>query len=52
MAIVGGAIMPPLTGHVADLTSLKIALAVPALCYAVILSYGLYARHPAPVLRA
>jgi FHS family L-fucose permease-like MFS transporter len=52
MAIVGGAIMPPLTGHVADLTSLKIALAVPALCYAVILGYGLYARHPAPPLRA
>jgi FHS family L-fucose permease-like MFS transporter len=52
MAIVGGAIMPPLTGHVADLTSLKIALAVPALCYAIILGYGLYARHPAPPLRA
>ncbi|HEX4352827.1 MAG TPA: hypothetical protein VHZ95_07940, partial [Polyangiales bacterium] len=47
VAIVGGAVMPPLTGHIADLTSLKFALAVPALCYAGILSYGLYARRPA-----
>jgi MFS transporter, FHS family, L-fucose permease len=46
MAIVGGAIVPLLTGHVADLTSLKLALAVPALCYAIILGYGIYARRP------
>jgi FHS family L-fucose permease-like MFS transporter len=51
VAIVGGAIVPPLTGHVADLTSLRFALAVPALCYAVILSYGVYARRPAPALQ-
>ena len=48
MAIVGGAILPPLTGHVADLSSLRSALIVPALCYAVILAYGAYARKPAP----
>jgi MFS transporter, FHS family, L-fucose permease len=52
VAIVGGAIVPPLTGHVADLTSLRFALAVPALCYAVILSYGIYARRPAAALQA
>jgi FHS family L-fucose permease-like MFS transporter len=41
MAIVGGAVIPPLTGHIADLSSLRIALALPMLCYAVILAYGL-----------
>ncbi len=45
-AIVGGAIIPPLTGYAADLSSLQVALAVPALCYAVILGYGVYARRP------
>jgi FHS family L-fucose permease-like MFS transporter len=47
MAIVGGAIVPLLTGHVADITNLKFALVVPGLCYAIILSYGIYARRPA-----
>lgn len=47
VAIVGGAIIPPLTGRVADLTSLAVALTVPAVCYGVILAYGLYARRPA-----
>ncbi|MDB4973514.1 MAG: glucose transporter [Myxococcaceae bacterium] len=47
MAIVGGAIVPPLTGHLADLTTLRSALIIPALCYAVILGYGWYARRPA-----
>lgn len=47
MAIVGGAIIPPITGHLADATaSLSIALGLPVLCYAVILAYGLYARRP------
>ncbi len=44
VAIVGGAIIPPLTGHVADVATLQFALLVPALCYAVIVGYGLYAR--------
>jgi FHS family L-fucose permease-like MFS transporter len=44
MAIVGGAVIPLITGHVADLSGLKLALIVPALCYAVILSFGWYAR--------
>ncbi len=48
-AIVGGAVIPPLTGMLADTTgSLHLAMALPALCYALILAYGLYARRPAP----
>jgi len=45
-AIVGGAIVPPLTGFAADLSTLALALAVPAVCYAGIASYGWYARRP------
>jgi MFS transporter, FHS family, L-fucose permease len=46
VAIVGGAVVPRLTGVAADWTSLKMALAVPAICYAGILCFGLYARRP------
>ncbi|MET0371804.1 MAG: sugar MFS transporter [Sphingobium sp.] len=47
VAIVGGAIVPPLTGHLADISgSLAFALTLPALCYGVIAGFGLYARHP------
>jgi FHS family L-fucose permease-like MFS transporter len=47
MAIVGGAVIPPLTGHLADATgSLSIALALPMACYATICGYGLFARKP------
>lgn len=47
MAIVGGAVIPPLTGRVADLSgSLQIALLVPALCYAAIACFGIYACRP------
>ncbi|HEX3430983.1 MAG TPA: sugar MFS transporter [Rhizomicrobium sp.] len=41
MAIVGGAIMPEVTGAVADHASLAAALAVPAICYVWILIYGI-----------
>ena len=47
VAIVGGAIVPPLTGLLADMTDLRMALLLPAACYAVISAYGLYARRPA-----
>jgi MFS transporter, FHS family, L-fucose permease len=48
VAIVGGAVIPPLTGQIADMTgSLAIALALPALCYALIAAFGIYARRPA-----
>jgi FHS family L-fucose permease-like MFS transporter len=46
-AIVGGAIVPPLTGLAADLATLGFSLAVPAVCYVVIAAYGWYARRPA-----
>lgn len=50
IAIFGGAVVPMLTGGVADLTgSLVLALILPALCYAVIAAFGLYARRPVPV---
>ena len=46
--IAGGAVVPPLTGHIADLSgSLAMAMALPALCYAVIATFGWYARRPA-----
>jgi FHS family L-fucose permease-like MFS transporter len=43
MAIVGGAIIPPLTGRLADLADLRTALWLPVACYAVIALFGLYA---------
>jgi MFS transporter, FHS family, L-fucose permease len=45
VAIVGGAVIPPLTGHLADVSgSLAFALALPALCYALIAGFGLSTR--------
>lgn len=54
MAIVGGAIVPWITGHTADVVKdhlvdwipLKSAMCVPAICYFGILSFGIYARRP------
>lgn len=47
-AIVGGAVIPVVTGLVADMGGLGLALVVPALCYAVIAAFGFYAvRTPA-----
>jgi FHS family L-fucose permease-like MFS transporter len=46
MAIVGGAIVPPLTGHAADIWDWKLALIVPAVCYLGILMFGWFARRP------
>jgi FHS family L-fucose permease-like MFS transporter len=40
MAIVGGAIVPVVFGHMADAIGLSHALIVPAACYAVIAAYG------------
>jgi len=48
VAIFGGAVIPLVTGVIADATgSLAISLALPALCYAVIAAFGWYARKPA-----
>lgn len=44
MAIVGGAIIPPITGIVADHAGLAVCLLVPAACYLWIATYGLLAR--------
>jgi len=46
VAIVGGAVIPPLTGAIADRAGLHFSLILPALCYGVILAYGVYARRP------
>jgi FHS family L-fucose permease-like MFS transporter len=46
VAIVGGAIVPLMTGKAADLWGLKQALIVPAACYCTILAYGWFTRRP------
>ena len=46
VAIVGGAIVPLLYGHVADISTRQFALVVPAVCYAVIAGFGVFARRP------
>lgn len=48
VAIFGGAVLPVATGFLADTTgSLALALILPAVCYAIIMAFGIYARHPA-----
>ena len=52
MSIVGGAIIPVITGAVADRVGLSLALLVPALCYVWIAVYGWIGRNPATNLAA
>ena len=56
MAIVGGAIIPVVTGALADHLGLALALAAPAVCYLFIAGYGLLAASnrldPAPADKA
>ncbi len=48
IAIFGGAVIPLLTGMLADVSgSLAVAMILPAICYAIILGFGFYARRPA-----
>lgn len=48
VAIFGGAVIPLLTGVLADVSgSLHIAMILPAICYAIIAGFGYYARRPA-----
>jgi len=48
IAIFGGAVVPLATGFVADQSgSLQFALLLPALCYAIIAGFGIFARRPA-----
>jgi FHS family L-fucose permease-like MFS transporter len=51
MAIVGGAVIPPLTGLLGDHVGLGLAFLLPALCYVVIAAFGWSARRPAAVLQ-
>jgi MFS transporter, FHS family, L-fucose permease len=44
VAIVGGALVPLATGHMADVTSLTAAMVIPALCYVGIVAFGIYAH--------
>ena len=44
MAIVGGAIIPPLMGLVSDASSINAAMFVPAVCFAVVMAFGLKSR--------
>ncbi len=48
VAICGGAIVPLFFGMIADVTgSLGFALILPAICYAIIAGFGIFARRPA-----
>ena len=47
MAIVGGAVVPPVMGLVSDASSINIAMLVPALCFAVVCAFGLGSRKAA-----
>ena len=50
IAIFGGAVVPLLTGKLADMSgSLALALLIPAVCYAIIAGFGIYARRSAAV---
>ena len=42
MSIVGGAIAPPVMGHIADISSMRIGFAVPLVCFIFIALYGLF----------
>ncbi len=47
VAIFGGAVIPLMTGVLADQTSLSTSMILPAVCYAIIAAFGFYARRPA-----
>jgi FHS family L-fucose permease-like MFS transporter len=49
MAIVGGALIPPITGLAADNIGLSLALFVPVACYVLICFYGLFAHSKQPL---
>jgi FHS family L-fucose permease-like MFS transporter len=42
MSIVGGAIAPPLMGHIADISSMRTGFAVPLVCFVFIALYGAF----------
>jgi FHS family L-fucose permease-like MFS transporter len=48
MAIVGGALIPPLMGLISDARSINVAMLVPAVCFAVVWAFGFTARRAGP----
>jgi FHS family L-fucose permease-like MFS transporter len=44
MAIMGGAIVPKLMGHIADLTNVSFSFIVPMVCFTFVCAYGLLWR--------
>jgi FHS family L-fucose permease-like MFS transporter len=44
MAIVGGAIVPPLMGLVSDASTINMAMLIPAACFAAVLWFALKTR--------
>jgi len=48
MAIVGGAIVPPLMGFISDRSTINMAMYVPALCFATVMWFALKSRGPVP----
>jgi FHS family L-fucose permease-like MFS transporter len=47
MAIVGGAVIPPVMGLVSDASTINLAMLVPSICFAVVCLFGLASRQPA-----
>jgi FHS family L-fucose permease-like MFS transporter len=41
MSIVGGAILPPIMGYIADISNIQIGYVVPLICFAVVFMFGL-----------
>jgi FHS family L-fucose permease-like MFS transporter len=52
MAIVGSAIIPPPTGFVANVSSQRIAPAIPVACYVIIALYARFCATPEPCAKA
>ena len=44
MSIIGGAIAPPLMGHVADVSSMRVGFVIPLVCFGFIALYGTFWR--------
>lgn len=48
MAVVGGAVFPPIQGMIADARSVQLSYIVPCCCFMVVIAYGIYCgRKPA-----
>jgi len=42
MSIVGGAVLPPVMGYIADVATIQIGYIVPLVCFAVVFVFGIY----------